>query len=158
MPTWVLSCSPGCRHLRLIRCRHAYLDVVMLTWMSSCQVMGTSMGVIECFLFLYLGELGASKALMGLSLTVTCAAEVRHKSSHYARPRQHANPRQYTCPRQNTYSRHSTTCRYCAEDSTSAIGIRCSWLLFTKIDRITYCPSFILVFYNKSRIYVAVYR
>jgi hypothetical protein len=44
-------------------------------FLATATVLGFGMGVIENYLFLYLDHLGGSEALMGLSLTVTCAAE-----------------------------------------------------------------------------------
>ncbi|KAG2442634.1 hypothetical protein HXX76_002718 [Chlamydomonas incerta] len=38
--------------------------------------MGYGFGTIDSFLFLYLRQMGASETLMGLTLTITCAAEV----------------------------------------------------------------------------------
>eukprot|EP00889_Picochlorum_renovo_P001887 jgi/Picre1/28917/NNA_004313.t1 len=47
-------------------------------------IMGTAVGTIEGFLFLYIEDLGGSSALMGLTLTVTCVSEtiVFYFSSH----------------------------------------------------------------------------
>lgn len=47
-------------------------------------IMGTAVGTIEGFLFLYLEDLGGSSALMGLTLTVTCVSEtiIFYFSSH----------------------------------------------------------------------------
>ncbi|KAI8476975.1 MAG: major facilitator superfamily domain-containing protein [Monoraphidium minutum] len=42
----------------------------------AATIMGFGIGVIGEFLFLYLQELGGSEALMGLTLTVTCASEI----------------------------------------------------------------------------------
>ena len=44
-------------------------------FMAMATTMGFGVGNIEGYLFLFLDELGGSELLMGLSLTVTCAAE-----------------------------------------------------------------------------------
>eukprot|EP00878_Enallax_costatus_P041407 GHUV01048165.1.p1 GENE.GHUV01048165.1~~GHUV01048165.1.p1 ORF type:complete len:139 (+),score=18.04 GHUV01048165.1:44-460(+) len=44
--------------------------------MWQATVMGFGIGVIGEFLFLFLQDLGGSESLMGLTLTVTCIAEV----------------------------------------------------------------------------------
>ncbi|PNH05854.1 Major facilitator superfamily domain-containing protein 6 [Tetrabaena socialis] len=48
--------------------------VVLFIW--TALTMGYGFGTIDSFLFLYLEQLGASGTLMGLTLTITCAAEV----------------------------------------------------------------------------------
>eukprot|EP00899_Mesostigma_viride_P027928 jgi/Mesvir1/831/Mv17412-RA.1 len=47
-----------------------------MAFLLTAAVMGAAMGTIENYLFLYLEEMGGSKLLMGLTLTVTCAAEI----------------------------------------------------------------------------------
>ncbi|PNW85282.1 hypothetical protein CHLRE_03g179350v5 [Chlamydomonas reinhardtii] len=42
----------------------------------TAMTMGYGFGTIDSFLFLYLRQMGASETLMGLTLTITCAAEV----------------------------------------------------------------------------------
>eukprot|EP00898_Chlorokybus_atmophyticus_P007440 jgi/Chlat1/7698/Chrsp64S07146 len=51
-------------------------DIYTASFYAIMCVIGACMGIIENYLFLYLQELHASKTLMGLSLTVTCIAEV----------------------------------------------------------------------------------
>jgi len=48
-------------------------DVVLFFIMTA--IMGTAVGTIEGFLFLFLEDLGSSSLLMGLTLTVTCISE-----------------------------------------------------------------------------------
>ncbi|KAG1659725.1 hypothetical protein FOA52_012265 [Chlamydomonas sp. UWO 241] len=47
-----------------------------LHFFFTVTVMGVGFGIIECFLFLLLNDMGAPDALLGLTLTVTCIAEV----------------------------------------------------------------------------------
>eukprot|EP00890_Picochlorum_soloecismus_P005123 jgi/Picsp_1/5611/NSC_02970-R1_major facilitator superfamily len=48
-------------------------DAVLFFIMTS--IMGTAVGTIESFLFLFLEDLGSTSLLMGLTLTVTCISE-----------------------------------------------------------------------------------
>lgn len=48
----------------------------VLVFMGQATTMGFGIGVIGEFLFLFLQELGGSETLMGLTLTMTCVAEV----------------------------------------------------------------------------------
>ena len=41
--------------------------------------MGTAVGVIDSYLFMYLEDLGATETLMGLTLTFTCLGADSHK-------------------------------------------------------------------------------
>lgn len=50
-------------------------DKDMTLFLARSVVLGYGVGHIENYLFLYLEELSASEALMGLTLTVTCIAE-----------------------------------------------------------------------------------
>ncbi|GBG00109.1 hypothetical protein Rsub_12850 [Raphidocelis subcapitata] len=48
----------------------------VLVFFGQATIMGFGIGVIGDFLFLYLQDLGGSRLLMGLTLTVTCASEI----------------------------------------------------------------------------------
>eukprot|EP00897_Mesotaenium_endlicherianum_P009597 jgi/Mesen1/8666/ME000504S08109 len=58
------------------RLRPLLKDMRVVSFFAITVIMGYSMGSIEALLFLYLEELGGSATLMGLTLTVTCVAEV----------------------------------------------------------------------------------
>ena len=51
---------------------YAYLSIILATAHAQVLVMGSAVGVIDSFLFMYLEDLGASETLMGLTLTFTC--------------------------------------------------------------------------------------
>lgn len=51
-------------------------DPDVLFFLSLVLTMGTAVGVIDGYLFLYLEELGAHETLMGATLTFTCISEV----------------------------------------------------------------------------------
>ncbi|KAL4428408.1 hypothetical protein ABPG75_002497 [Micractinium tetrahymenae] len=65
--------QPGVRYwagvARLLRCPEAAVFLALAVFM------GVGVGNIEGYLFLFLDELGGSELLMGLSLSMTCAAE-----------------------------------------------------------------------------------
>ena len=50
----------------------AHLSIILATAHAQVLVMGSAVGVIDSFLFMYLEDLGASETLMGLTLTFTC--------------------------------------------------------------------------------------
>jgi hypothetical protein len=56
--------------------RRAITSPAVLIFLCQALIMGFGIGVIDSFLFLFLQDLGGSEALMGLTLSVTCLAEV----------------------------------------------------------------------------------
>lgn len=60
---------------RFTRLYELLSDPRVVSFFCVVAVMGFAMGAIDAYLFIYLQELGASTALMGLALTVMCVAE-----------------------------------------------------------------------------------
>ena len=55
------------------------MRVIICVPFHQVLVMGSAVGVIDSYLFMYLEDLGASETLMGLTLTFTCiGASAQH--------------------------------------------------------------------------------